>query len=104
MVRELRAVARTQGIPPEAFPGLAAVDYMRHGEPEALRIFPGVRLRATADVPASLVQWVRAIAPLNGTTSDDMWHVILASYLSRSVSPALEVESVATLALGREAA
>jgi len=69
----------------------AVMEYMQHGEPETMQPFPGPLMMATADVPLSIIHWVRAVAPFQEATEAEAWRVVLASFLSRHEPPALEV-------------
>jgi hypothetical protein len=99
LLRELRQHARNAGTDTNTMVLNALQDYMRNGEPEERRTYPGVLLRATADVPAQWLAWVRSVAPFLDTTVDDAWNIILASYLSRHAVPeGLGVEAAAEVA------
>lgn len=90
MLRELRQLAVDWASSPNAVVVSAVLEFRYHGEVLAPCDYGGALLTATADVPAELVAWVRAVAPLQGKETDAVWRTILLSFLARNLSPAFE--------------
>lgn len=93
LLRQSRTLARECGVLFEGLCLLAAAEAMRqHADMEPVQALESHQPRMTVEawVPSEAVQFVAALALVSGLNPSDVWHVIVAEFLERALSPGLE--------------